>query len=71
MAIAMYRSPPSSPAKVGFQEYDHAMPVPEIFPVRCLETDELFDVDACSAATLEERASSECAVAMLGGRGAA
>jgi hypothetical protein len=33
------------------------MPVPEIFQVRCLETDELFDVDACNAHSLEERAS--------------
>ena len=36
-------------------------------PVRCLETDELFDVDACNAAKLEERASDDpaCASAML------
>ena len=44
-----------------------SMPVPEIFQVRCLETDELFDVDACNAHTLAERASSNpaCASALL------
>jgi hypothetical protein len=35
------------------------MPVPAIFQVRSLETDELFDVDACNAHTLEERAGGE------------
>jgi hypothetical protein len=41
------------------------MPVPEIFQVRCLETDELFDVDACNAHTLEERASGDPQRAMV------
>jgi hypothetical protein len=43
------------------------MPVPEIFQARRLETDELFDVDACAAHSLEERASGnpERAVEML------
>jgi hypothetical protein len=44
-------------AKIGI--YDHAMPVPAIFQVRSLETDELFDVDTCNAHTLEERASND------------
>jgi hypothetical protein len=42
--------------------------VPEIFQVRCLETDELFEVDACNAHTAAERASTDpaCAAANEG-----
>jgi hypothetical protein len=58
VAIAMYRSRRAVQQRFGFREYDRAMPVPEIFQVRCLETDELFDVDACNAHTLVERAGS-------------
>jgi hypothetical protein len=67
VAIAMYRSRRAVQQRFGFREYDRAMPVPEIFQVRCLETDELFDVDACNAHTAAERASSdlERAAAML------
>jgi hypothetical protein len=48
------------------------MPVPEIFQARCLETDELFDVDACGAHSREERASGDPnRMAMLRARKAA
>jgi hypothetical protein len=33
--------------------------VPEIFQVRCLETDELFDPAACNRHTANERRSSD------------
>ncbi|MFL6799061.1 MAG: hypothetical protein ACJ8F3_16805 [Xanthobacteraceae bacterium] len=56
VAIAMYRSRRSVQQRYGRQEYDRAMPVTEIFQVRCLETDELFDVDACNRHTTMERA---------------
>src|SRR5436190_1844657 len=59
VAIAMYRSRRAVQQRFGFQEYDRAMPVPELFQVRCLETDELFDVDACNSHTAAERASSD------------
>jgi hypothetical protein len=59
VAIAMYRSRQAVQQRFGFREYDRAMPVAEIFQVRCLETDELFDVDACNAHTLEERADRD------------
>jgi len=42
------------------------MPVPEIFQVRCLETDELFDVDARDAHSLEEHASGDTAAGVCG-----
>jgi hypothetical protein len=73
VAIAMYRSRRTVQQRLGFREYDRAMPVPEIFQVRCLETDELFDVGACNKHTLEERSSNdpERASAMLGAREAA
>ena len=58
VAIIMYRSRRSIQQRHGFRDYDRAMPVPEIFQVRCLETDEIFDVDACNAHTAGERASS-------------
>jgi hypothetical protein len=58
VAIAMYRSRRTVQQRLGFREYDRAMPVPEIFQVRCLETDELFSVEACNRHTTEERASS-------------
>jgi hypothetical protein len=67
VAIAMYRSRKTVQQRYGFRDYDRAMSVPEIFQVRCLETDELFDVDACNAHTAGERASGdpERAAAML------
>jgi hypothetical protein len=55
----MYRSRRTIQNRLGFSEYDRAMPVPEIFQVRCLETDELFDPCACNAHTAGERASSD------------
>jgi hypothetical protein len=58
VAIAMYRSRNDVQRRAGFCEYDRAIPVPEIFQVRCLETDELFDVDACNRHTFAERRSS-------------
>jgi hypothetical protein len=67
VAIAMWRSRRTVQHRLGFREYDRAMPVPEIFQVRCLETDELFDVHACNVHTAGERASNdpERAAAML------
>jgi hypothetical protein len=59
VAIAMWRSRRTVQKRLGFREYDRAMPVPEIFQVRCLETDELFDVNACNAHTAGERASND------------
>ena len=59
VAIAMYRSRRTVQQRLGFSEYDRAMPVPDIYQVRCLETDELFDVDTCNAHTAGERASSD------------
>jgi antirestriction protein ArdC len=59
VAIMMYRSRRTVRQRYGFREYDRAMPVPEIFQVRCLETDELFDVDICNAHTARERASND------------
>ena len=59
VAIAMYRSRRTVQQRFGFREYDRAMPVPEIFQVRCLETDELFDVDACNGHTAAERTSCD------------
>jgi hypothetical protein len=58
VAIAMYRSRRAVQQRLGFRAYDRAMPVPDIFQVRCLETDELFTVEACNAHTAAERASS-------------
>src|SRR4051812_6328949 len=58
VAIAMYRSRRTVQRRLGFREYDRAMPVPEIFQVRCLETDELFNVEACNRHTAAERASN-------------
>jgi hypothetical protein len=55
----MYRSRKGVQRRAGFREHDRAIPVPEIFLVRCLETDELFDVDACNRHTVAERASSD------------
>lgn len=57
VAIVMYRSRRTVQQRNGFHEYDRAMPVPEIFQVRCLETDEFFDPAACNAHTAGERAS--------------
>jgi len=50
----------------GDRESYRAMPVPEIFQVRCLETDELFDVDARDAHSLEEHASGDTAAGVCG-----
>src|SRR3954469_16073323 len=67
VAIAMYRSRRTVQQRLGFRDYDRAMPVPDIYQVRCLETDERFNVEACNAHTAAERASSdpEHALAML------
>jgi hypothetical protein len=59
VAIAMYRSRRTVQQRRGFREYERAMPVPDIYQVRCLETDELFDADACNRHTVVERASSD------------
>ena len=59
VAIVMYRSRKEVRRRAGFPEYDRAIPVPEIFQVRCLETDELFDVDACNKHTATERQSND------------
>jgi hypothetical protein len=45
--------------RMGYRQCETTIPVPEIFQVRCLETDELFDVDACNRHTAAERASSD------------
>ena len=45
--------------RLGYRQYETTIPVPEIFQVRCLETDELFDVEACNAHTAAERSSSD------------
>jgi hypothetical protein len=59
VAIAMYRSRRTIQTRFGIREYDRAqILVPEIFQVRCLETDELFDVNACNEATAAERRGS-------------
>jgi hypothetical protein len=65
VAIAMYRYRVYK--RLGFRAYDRAVPVPDIFQVRVMETDELVNVDACNAHTAAERASSdpERAAAML------
>ena len=67
VAIAMYRSRRTVQQRLGFREYDRAMPVPEFYQVRCLETDELFNLNACNSHTAVERASSDPdhALAML------
>jgi hypothetical protein len=67
VAIVMYRSRKGVQRRAGFREYDRVIPVPEIFQVRCLETDELFDVGACNKHTATERQSTDPgrAVAML------
>lgn len=59
VAIVMYRSRKGVQRRGGFREYDRAIPVPEIFQVRCLETDELFDVGACNRHTAAERVTSD------------
>jgi len=59
VAIAMYRSRRTIQNRLGFRDYDRAMPVPEIYQARCLESDELFDPDLCSRATAAERMSSD------------
>ena len=59
VAVVMYRSRKGVQRRAGFRECDRAIPVPEIFQVRCLETDELFDVDACNRHTATERRSSD------------
>jgi hypothetical protein len=59
VAIAMYRSRREVQKRLGFSLYDRAIPVPEIFQVRCLETDKLFDPELCNRHTAAERASSD------------
>lgn len=57
VAVIMYRSRKGVQQRAGFTEDDRAIPVPEIFQVRCLETDELFDPDACNRHTAAVRGS--------------
>jgi hypothetical protein len=59
VAIAMYRSRAEVQKRIGFSHYDRAMSVPPIFQVRCLETDEVFDVRTCNDATAAERRGSD------------
>lgn len=59
VAVVMYRSRKGVQRRAGFHEYSRAIPVPEIFQVRCLETDELFDVGACNKHTATERRSGD------------
>jgi hypothetical protein len=59
VAISMYRSRKEVQKRLGFRQYDRAIPVPEIFQVRYLEADELFDPELCNQATAEERQSSD------------
>src|SRR4051794_32048732 len=59
VAIVMYRSRRTVQQRLGFRDYDRALPVPDIYQVRCLETDQLFDADACNAHTMRERDSSD------------
>jgi hypothetical protein len=59
VAIAMYRSRREVQKRLGFREYDRAIAVPDIFQVRCLETDELFNADACNKATVTERNTTQ------------
>ncbi|HML07292.1 MAG TPA: hypothetical protein VK430_04075 [Xanthobacteraceae bacterium] len=59
VAIVMYRSRKGVQRRAGFRKYSRAIPVPEIFQVRCLETDELFDPEACNKHTAAERASGD------------
>jgi hypothetical protein len=59
LAIAMYRSRRTVQERLGYHAYDRAIPVPEVFQVRSLATDELFDVDACNHHTLVDRASGD------------
>jgi hypothetical protein len=68
VAIAMYRSRKGVQRRAGFREYDRTIPVPEIFQVRCLETDERFDVRACNKATLNDRSSNSSAQPIQNGR---
>jgi hypothetical protein len=58
VAIAMYRSRKEVQRRAGFCDYDRATPVPEIFQVRCLESDQLFDPELCNEATARERQGS-------------
>jgi hypothetical protein len=57
VALVMYRSRKGVQRRAGYTDYDRAIPVPEIFQVRCLETDELFDLAACNRHTAALRAS--------------
>ena len=59
VAIAMYRSRKEVQRRLGFRQYDRAIPVPEIFQVRCLETDEFFDPALCNQATAAERRAGQ------------
>jgi hypothetical protein len=67
VAIGMYRSRKGVQKRVGFREYDRAIPVPEIFQVRCLETDELFDPVLCNEATARERQGSSTSATRVAG----
>ena len=67
VAVIMYRYRMAVRRRRGAAEYDPTIPVPNIFQVRCLETDELFDVDACNRHTAAERTTIDppCAAATL------
>jgi hypothetical protein len=70
VSISMYRSRKEVQRRTGFRDYDRAIPVPEIFQVRCLETDELFDPGLCNQATARERqGSSTSATRVVGNSG--
>ena len=59
VAVIMYRYRMTVRRHGGLAQYDHTIPAPDIFQVRCLESGELFDVDACNRHTAAERASSD------------
>jgi hypothetical protein len=55
VAVAMYRSRIEVQRRLGLCEYDRRIPVPDIFQVRCLESNELLDPELCTRATENER----------------
>src|SRR4051812_35074874 len=59
VAVIMYRYRMAARRRRGQSGYDRTVPVPDIFQVRCLETDESFEVDACNRHTAAERASGD------------
>src|SRR4051812_6966810 len=55
VAVIMYRHRMAVRRRAGRLENERGMQVPDIFQVRCLETDELFDPAACNQHTATER----------------